>query len=199
MSPRLIAKALAGFGVVALFVLLVVTVRLVRHRSTTQALQKVAGIVPGALLHAHNFHWTQMKAGERQWVLRAADASYSNDKTSIILTNAQVSMNSDDGKPVQVNASHAVLFLRANHVTRADLSGGTTIHYGDFVLTTDAAKFMPDEDHVEAAGAVAIEGEGLKVTGVGLTGNPKTRVFHIRDQVSTHILPKHQSETAKAI
>ncbi len=198
MSPRRIAKALAGCGVVALFGLLVVAVWVVRHRSTAQDLQKVAGIVPGALLHAHNFHWTQMKAGERQWVLHATDASYSNDKTSLMLTNADLSMNSNDGKPVQVNAPRAVLLLKGNHVTRADLSGGTTIHYGDFELTTDAATFMPDDDHVEAAGPVAIEGEGLRVTGVGLTGNPKTRVFELHDQVSTHILPKHESgETAK--
>ena len=49
MSPRRIARALAGFGIVALLVLLGVTVWVVRHREDAQALQKVAGLVPGAL------------------------------------------------------------------------------------------------------------------------------------------------------
>jgi LPS export ABC transporter protein LptC len=195
MSPRRIAKALAGFGGVALFVLLLVTVLVVRHRAGTQALQAAVAVVPGTLLHAHNFHWTQMKAGERQWVLNATDAAYSNDKTSLKLINADLSMTSNDGKPVNVKAPQAVLFLKGNHVTRADLSGGTTIHYGDFVLTTNAATFLPDDDHVEAAGSVTIEGDGVQVTGVGLTGNPKTRVFELHDQVVTHIVPKHESET----
>src|SRR5437762_133139 len=143
MSPRRIARALAGFGIVALLVLLGVTVWVVRHREDAQALRKVAGLVPGALLHAHNFHWTQMKAGQRQWVLTAADASYAGDKSAVILTGANVQMTSDDGKPVLITAPHAVLHLNGNHVNRADLNGGIVITYGDFTITTAAESFMP--------------------------------------------------------
>jgi len=197
MSPRRIAKALASFGAIALIVLLVATVWIVRHRSATQVLQTVAGIVPGTLLHAHNFHWTQMKAGERQWVLTAGEASYSNDKSSLRLTNAEVTMTSSDGHPVVVNAPTAVLALNGNHVTRAVLSGGTVIHFGEYVLSTDSATFMPDQDQVEAAGLVTVIGEGLRVTGVGLTGHPKTRIFQLHQQVQTEFTPKKDREKSK--
>lgn len=196
MSPRRIARALAGFGIVALLILLGVTVWVVRHRADVQAIQKVAGLVPGSLLHAHNFHWTQMKAGERQWVLTASDASYSSDKSSVVLTNPDVTMTSDDGKQVKINAAHAVLKMAGNHVNRADLTGGTVIKYGDFTLTTDAATFMPDSDRIEAPGQVTLEGEGLKVVGVGLTGNSKTRVFQLNEQVTTEIIQKKDSAKA---
>ncbi len=197
MSPRRVAKALAGFGALALIILMTVAVWVVRHRSSTQVLQTVAGMVPGTLLHAHNFHWTQMKAGERQWVLTAGEASYSKDKSSLKLTDAVVTMTSTDGKPVTVNAPKAELKLNGNHVNRADLSGGTTIHYGEFTLTTDSATFMPDDDSVEAAGLVTVVGQGMKVTGVGLTGNPKTRVFQLHEQVQTEFTPKQGREKSK--
>lgn len=197
MSPRRIAKVLASVGAIALIVLLVATVWVVRNRSATQVLQTVAGIVPGTLLHAHNFHWTQMKAGERQWVLTAGEASYSNDKSSLKLTNAEVTMTSSDGKPVVVNAPTALLALNGNHVTRAFLSGGTVIHFGDYILSTDSATFMPDEDQVEAAGAVTVIGVGLRVTGVGLTGHPKTRVFQLHEQVKTEFTPPKDREKSK--
>jgi LPS export ABC transporter protein LptC len=197
LSPRQIAKTLAGTGAIALVVLLIATVWIVRHRSTTQVLQKAAGLVPGTLLHAHNFHWTQMKAGDRQWILTAGEASYSNDKSSVILTDAVVTMTSSDGKPVIVNAPHAVLTMSGNHVTQAHLTGGTVIHYGEFILSTDDATFMPDDDHVEAPGLVTVIGDGMKVTGVGLTGNPKTRVFQLRTQVRTEFTPKHDREKSK--
>lgn len=190
MSPRQIAKALAGFGVVAVVVLLIATVWIVRHRSAGQVVQTAAGLVPGTLLRAHNFHWTQMKAGERQWVLTAGEADYSADKTSLKLTDAVVTMVSSDGKPVVVNAPHADLTLNGNHVTHAYLRGGTVIHFGDYVLSTDSATFTPDEDKVEADGLVTVEGEGLKVTGVGLSGHPKTRVFELHTQVETVVTPK---------
>jgi LPS export ABC transporter protein LptC len=197
LSPRRIAKALAGVGAVAVMVLLVVTAWVVRNRSAGQVLQTVAGVVPGSLLHARNFHWTQMKAGERQWVLTATDASYSNDKTSLTMLGAEIAMTSSDGKPVVVNAPRAVLSLNGNHVNRAVLSGGTTIHYGDFVLSTDSATFSPDEDQVEAAGLVTVLGEGLKVTGIGMTGHPKARLFELHDQVNTQFTPKHDREKSK--
>ena len=197
MSPRRIAKALAGFGAVALIVLLIATVWIVRHRSATQVLQTAAGLVPGTLLRAHNFHWTQMKAGERQWVLTAGEADYSADKTTLKLTDAVVTMVSSDGKPVVVNSPHADLTMNGNHVTRAYLTGGTVIHFGDYVLSTDCATFMPDDDKVEAPGLVTVVGDGLKVTGVGLSGHPKTRVFELNTQVQTVVMPKKDSEKSK--
>jgi LPS export ABC transporter protein LptC len=197
MSLRGIAKALAWFGVLALAGLLAVAIWVVQSRNSAEAIRKVAGLVPGTLLHARNFHWTQMKAGQRQWVLTASDASYAADKSSMTLTEVNLAMQSEDGKQVTVTAPHAVLYLNGNHVHRADLSGGTIIKYGDFVLTTDAASFMPDDDKVEAPGAVTIEGEGVKVTGVGLTGNPKTRVFKLLQQVRTEIVPKKTSAKSR--
>ena len=197
MSPRKIAKALAGFGAIALIVLLVATVWIVRHRTSTQVLQTASGLVPGTLLRAHNFHWTQMKAGERQWVLTAGEADYSADKTTLKLTDAVVTMVSSDGKPVVVNSPHADLTLNGNHVVRAYLTGGTIIHFGDYVLSTDSATFMPDDDNVEAPGLVTVIGDGLKVTGVGLSGHPKTRVFQLHTQVQTEVMPKKDSEKSK--
>ena len=197
MSPRRIAKFLAGFGTIALVGLLVATIWIVRHRSAEQVLQTAAGLVPGTLLRAHNFHWTQMKAGERQWVLTAGEADYSADKTTLKLTDAVVTMVSSDGKPVVVNSPHADLTLNGNHVTRAYLTGGTVIHFGDYVLSTDSATFMPDDDKVDAPGMVTIVGDGLKVTGVGLSGHPKTRVFELREQVQTEVTPKSKSEKPK--
>jgi lipopolysaccharide export system protein LptC len=197
MSPRRIAKALAGFGAIALIALLGVAIWVVHSRDTAAAIRKVAGLVPGTLLHARNFHWTQMKAGQREWVLTARDASYAADKSSMTLIDANLSMVSEDGKQVNVTAPHAVLFMDGNHVHRADLSGGTIIKYGNFVLTTDAASFMPDEDKVEAPGAVTLEGEGVTVTGVGLTGNPKTQVFNLLQQVRTKFNPKKASANSK--
>ena len=131
-----------------------------------------------------------MKAGERQWVLTAGEADYSADKTNLKLTDAIVTMVSSDGKPVVVNSPHADLTLNGNHVTRAYLSGGTVIRFGDYVLSTDAATFSPDDDQVEADGPVKVEGDGLTVTGIGLSGHPKTRVFQLHTQVETVVTPK---------
>jgi hypothetical protein len=106
-------------------------------------------------------------------------------------------MTSSDGKPVVVNAPSALLAMNGNHVTRAYLSGGTVIHFGDYILSTDSATFMPDEDQVEATGLVTVLGEGLRVTGVGMTGHPKTRIFQLHQQVETEFTPQSDREKTK--
>lgn len=192
MSPKRIARALVLIGVVALSVIVIVTVRVVRRRSVREALQIAAGLMPDSLLHAHNFHWTQMKGSQSQWMLRAKDASYASDKTSLILTGAELTMTASDGKRVQLTASHARLYLKGNHISKAELDGGVIVHYGDLVISTQQATFAPDDDQLVAPGAVKVEGEGMTVTGVGLSGRPKEEVFQLLNQVSTDITPRHK-------
>ena len=197
MSPRRIARVLASVGAVALVAIVVVTVWVVRNRKDVKVLTNAAGLLPGALLHARNFHWTQMKGDQSQWILQAKDASYAADKTSMVLKGADLSMISKDGKKVELVAPLATLQMEGNHIGRADLSGGLTVHYGDFVLTTDQAIFAPDDDELQAPGAVRIEGQGLTVTGVGLRGHPKEEEFQLLNEVSTRIMPKAQHANPK--
>jgi lipopolysaccharide export system protein LptC len=197
MSPRRIAKVLGLIGGVAIGAILIVTVWVVRHRTTEETLVSAAGLLPTALLHARNFHWTQMKGGASQWVLTAKDASYSTDKTTITLTDAHVAMIATDGKQTSLAAPTASLTLNGNHVNRAQLNGGVVVHYGDYVLTTDQAVFQPDADQIDAPGAVKIEGQGLTVTGTGMTGHPKAEVFELLKEVSTQIVPAKKGATAK--
>ena len=169
-----------------------VAVHVVRHRSLQRNLDTVAGIVPGALLHAHNFHWTQMKGGQSQWVLSARDATYSADKTGIVLNDATVSMPRKDGKQMGLHAPVVTLKLAGNHVSSAHLSGGVVVNYGGFVLTTPEATFAPDQDSIQAPGPVKIEGDGVEVAGIGLAGHLKTETFQLLNQVSTRIVPRQK-------
>jgi LPS export ABC transporter protein LptC len=130
-------------------------------------------------------------------VLTAADANYSNDKTSVMLDQPVVTMTSSDGKPVTVQAPKAELKMDGNKVKRAHLTGGTQIHYGEFVLTTDEATFLPDQDEFDAPGLVTITGDGIKVTGIGMTGHAKTRQFELLKQVTTEIAPRRNGASKK--
>lgn len=198
MSPRRIAKLLAGFGAVALAVILAVTVAVVRHRDAAQKLGTAAvGLMPGTLLHAHNFHWTQMKGNQSQWVLKARDANYSDDKTHITLSHPEITLTSSDGKRVELTANSAQLNIDAGHIKRANMTGGLVVHYGNFVLTTAEASFVPDSDELEAPGPVRIESPETLITGIGLSGHPKAQTFELQRQVSTRITPRQTSAKAK--
>ena len=198
MTARRTALALAILGATALGAIVIITVTVVRHRSTRQGQIKATDLVPGALLHAHNFHWTQMKGGQSQWILKARDASYAADRSSLTLMDAEVAMTTKDGRQLRLAAPLAKLRLERNHIDEAELSGGLVVHYGDFVLTTPEATFAPDKDELQAKGVVTIQGKGVQVSGVGLAGHPKAEVFELLKQVSTRIMPGQKGAPPKA-
>jgi len=194
MSPKRVAKAMGLFGAAALAVVLAVAIYVVRHRAPATTMQQMADLVPSALLHAHNLKWTQMSGAQSQWHLSAREASYSHDKTSLVLTDAELSMVSKDGKNVEVSAPRAEISVTGNHINQAHLSGGLRINYGDFELKTAEATFSPDKDVVNAPGQVEVQGQGMTVTGVGLTGHPNERNFTLLSQTNTVVIPKKSSD-----
>ncbi|GEM_PF-407889 len=187
MSPRQIARTLAGVGIAALVVIVTAAVLIIKSRERERELLALSVKVdPGSLLHAHNFHWTQMKGDKEQWELFASEANYSDDRTSLTLKDSKLNMVLDDGKPLSANAKRVHLKLTGNnHVNWAHFSGGVVVHYGDITITTPNGTFLPDRDLLTATGPVQIVGQGFKVVGVGLSARPKARIFTIEHQVVT--------------
>ncbi|HLH77473.1 MAG TPA: LPS export ABC transporter periplasmic protein LptC [Candidatus Binataceae bacterium] len=191
MSPRSIAKALAGIGIGALLVIVISAVWVVGKRDRQQRLlARAVKLVPGTLLDAHNFHWTQMKGDHELWQLQAKEAAYSNDRASARLSGAELSMKLDDGKDMSAHAQRVLLKLQGNHVLQADFSGGLVLNYKGMVITTDKATFFPDRDDLQAAGPVTIDGPQFSVRGVGLDAHPRAQTFTLKAQTDTQVTIK---------
>jgi len=187
MSPRRVSAALAAVGAAALLAITFFSVRAVIHRDRGKALRRALDLVPGAMLHARNFHWTQMKGDRKLWELNAGEASYSNDKTSLELRKPVLTMVLDDGKILLLHAAKADLKLNGNSINQAYLSGGLDLIYGDTELTTAEATFWPDRDMIQGPGPVKVRMPGLNVTGVGLEAHPQARLFALQHEVRTEI------------
>jgi len=187
MSPRRVAAGLAVIGAATLLVIALFSVRAVIHRDRNKALRKALDLVPGALLHARDFHWTQMKGGHKLWELNAGEAAYSNDKTMLTLKQPQLTMIMDDGKSLQLHAAKAALQLNGNHITKAHLIGGLDLIYGEVELKTDEATFWPDQDMIRGSGPVQVRMPGFDITGVGLEAHPRARMFALQHDVRTEI------------
>jgi LPS export ABC transporter protein LptC len=186
MSPRHIAQTLAGIGIAVLLVIVVAAVWIIKSRERERKMiADTISVEPGSLLHAKNFHWTQMKGDKEQWELAASEASYSDDRTSLTLKDSKLKMVLDDGKPVSGQAHRVYLKLNGNHVNRAEFSGGLVLNYGDIRITTQGGTFLPDTDLLEAHGPVEIIGNGFKVAGVDLVARPRARSFTLEHQVVT--------------
>jgi len=187
MSPKRVAGALAAVGTAALIAIAWFAVPAVIHHNRDRALRRALDLVPGTLLHARNFHWTQMKGDRQQWELNADEAAYSNDKTLLNLRQPELTMVLDDGKTLVLHAASAKLKLTGNHIKEALLTGGLELTYGDLWFATGEATFWPDADTIQAPGPVHVRSPGFDVTGVGMEAHPRARLFALQHQVRTEI------------
>jgi len=142
ISPKRAAGALAAVGAASLVAIALVAIPSMIHRDRNEALRKTLDLVPGALLHARNFHWTQMKGDRKQWELSAREASYSDDKTTLKLREPDLLMVLEDGKTLMLHAASAELKLNGKHIDEARLNGGLELKYGDIELSTADATFV---------------------------------------------------------
>lgn len=181
------AAALAAVGAATLLAIAFFSVRAVIHRDRSRTLERALNLVPGALLHARNFHWTQMKGDHKLWELNAGEASYSDDKTSLVLRKPVLRMVAEDGKILLLHAARADLKLNGDHINQAYLSGGLDLTYGDVELITTEATFWPDRDIIQGSGPVQVRMPGFNVTGVGLEAHPRARLFALQHEVRTEI------------
>jgi LPS export ABC transporter protein LptC len=113
------------------------------------------------------------------------------------LVQPQLSMIAKDGKHLLLTASRAVLTVNGNHISKADMSGGLKVDYGEFVLITESATMLPDADQIHATGAVKVKGPGLDVVGIGLSGHLKAQTFELLKEVKTIIEQKPRPTGAK--
>jgi LPS export ABC transporter protein LptC len=188
MSPRQIAKTLAAIGIAALTIIVVAAVWIIKSREhEREALARTVTVEPGSLLHARNFHWTQMKGDKEQWQLVASEASYGENQSSLTLKDSKLTMVLEDGKPLAAMAHRVDLSLNGHHVNRAQFSGGLVVDYGDIQLKTEGGTFLPDSDLLEANGPVEISGNGFKISGVDLEAKPRARTFTLKHQVVTDL------------
>ncbi len=157
------------------------------HGDPNAALRKTLDMVPGSLLHASNFHWTQMKGDRKQWELWAREASYSDDKTGLRLREPDLLMELDDGKILKLHAASADLKMNGKHIDEARLNGGFEMKYDDIEISMAEATFVPDRDVLLASGPVEIRSPGFTVNGIGLEAHPKARRFALQRQVRTEL------------
>lgn len=180
---------MTGASLIAVLVIVVAAVWVVHSRDREQRLlARSVKLVPGSLLHAHNFHWTQMKGDKRQWQLRAREADYGADRKSARLKDATLTMTLPDGKRLMARADRVLLKLSGSHVTQANFSGSLALDYDGMKLMTTSAVFVPDKDELDAPGRVHIIGQDFQISGVGLVAHPRAQTMTLKAQVDTELV-----------
>lgn len=139
------------------------------------------------------FVFRQTKDGAVQWEVKAQQASLYEERNEALLKTVQVALLGAKGKELTVDGEEAQLntatkdFLLANRDREIpiQLESGYTV-YSNHLKWTDQKQELSTSDPVR------IEGNGLRITGVGLLGQLAREEFQVLDDVQVDVLPSRQ-------
>lgn len=139
------------------------------------------------------FVFRQTKDGAVQWEVKAQQASLYEERNEALLKTVQVALLGAKGKELTVDGEEAQLntatkdFVLANRDREIpiQLESGYTV-YSNHLKWTDQKQELSTSDPVR------IEGNGLRITGVGLLGQLAREEFQVLDDVQVDVLPSRQ-------
>jgi LPS export ABC transporter protein LptC len=115
------------------------------------------------------FRRVKVKDGRTVWELTAREAEYFEDQGQVVVTRPEVSFFGEDGQNVAVKGREGRVFLSgATNLEKIELGGGIEVHVGEYVLRTDKAIWVQQEDVIVSPGHVAVQGAQISLDGEGM-------------------------------
>lgn len=144
----------------------------------------------GARFSLSNFHRSEVRDGKLVWEVRASNGEYFPETENAEVREANVLLFDEQGRPVRIEANHALLKLKGTALVEADASGNVRLTYYDgTILTTERAIYHHEQGVVRAPGKVHIQNERMEIEGVGMTAKLDEKTFHLDSAVRTLIKP----------
>lgn len=138
---------------------------------------------PQASLRLDGFHVTETAGDKTRWDLRAAQGEYFKDRQLTLLRDVEVTFFARDGRTLTLRGDAGRL---ANDTKDIALSGHVVATSSDgYRVTTEALDYTNLDRMVRGGGPVALVGEAVEVSGVGLAIQVEEQAIAIPRQVTS--------------
>lgn len=146
--------------------------------------------VPEAALRVKEFHRTKVEGGKTVWEVAGEEASYLKAKQEVVIKKPRIIFYHEDGETIETTADKGHLFFSDQEMEKMQLEGSIQVHYQQFVLHTDEILYLSDTDQMVSPGKVTVEGEGLKLEGVGMEIALQDEKIRLLQKVKTKLQPE---------
>lgn len=108
---------------------------------------------------------TEIKEGDKRWVLDAKKAEYLKDREEIRIQGIYLEFYGPDQEVVTLLAQEGLVHAKKRDLT---LSGGVELTRGDLTIRTEEVRYLPQERALVAPEEVVLEGPQTRVAGKDL-------------------------------
>jgi LPS export ABC transporter protein LptC len=156
--------------------------------------------LPEAAQRIQNFRRVKMEGGRKAWEVAAREAQYFEDDHEIVVQEPEVSFYLKDGEgTVSVTGTTGRIVLEGREMDRVELEGGIQVRFKDYLVRTDRAVYERSTDTVVSPAVVSITGDGVALTGSGMTVEMGSQRVRLQGDVETVLTRVAEGANADAL
>jgi len=146
-------------------------------------------VLPGVSQHIQDFYRVKEQGGRKVWEVRAADAQYREEDSTVVVRDAAMHLYLKDGRILGLKGDEGALHLSGREVRTVDLQGGIEVTFADYVLRTDQASYDDATDKISTRGPVEVKSPSFQVRGDRMEFDVQEQRIRLTKNVSTRIEP----------
>ena len=157
-----------------------------RARKASEAVEKVRKATTGdASQVMEKVHFVEDKHGQKTWELEAKTVRLYQNENISVLEDVKVTFYAKEGRIIYLTGKQGKVYQDSKNV---DLLGDVVLTTNDgYQLKTHSASYRHLEKIVSTADSVEIDGEQIRLTGIGMLVNVEAKTFKILSQVKTQL------------
>ena len=146
--------------------------------------------LPDAVLHIKDFHRAKIENGRKVWELFGDEAHYLKDKREAVIKRPRFIYYDKKDEAAETSAEAAHIFLNEKDLERLELKGAVRVAMKGYVLTSEAANYVPAKEQIMLPSRTQVVGEGISIEGASMEVELEDKKIRMVRDVKTKIEPE---------
>jgi len=157
-----------------------------REKKFSESTEKIPKVsTGGADMRMEKVRFVEDKQGKKTWELEANSVQQYQDQNLMVLEDVKVTFYSKEGQTFILTGSKGKVDQSSRNV---ELVGDVVLTSSDgYQLKTQSISYRHSEKLVSTSDPVNIEGEQIRLTGIGMLVNMEAKTFKVLSQVKTQL------------
>jgi LPS export ABC transporter protein LptC len=157
-----------------------------RERKASESIEKIPKVsTGGADMRMEKIRFVEDKQGQKTWELEANSVQQYQDQNLMVLEDVKVTFYSKEGQTFFLTGKKGKVDQSSRNV---ELVGDVVLTSSDgYRLKTHSISYRHSEKLVSTSDPVEIEGEQIRLSGIGMLVNMEAKTFKVLSQVKTQL------------
>ncbi len=151
---------------------------------------KVLDYLPESALHVKDFRRAKVENGRKIWEVAGEEADFYKDQKEAVIKKPRFLYYDRNGEVAEAAGEVARMFIGETDLEKLQIAGGVNVKYQDYLLTSEEAVYLPQQQRIFLPQRTRITGGGFELEGASMEVELESQKIRMLNNVKTKIEPE---------